>query len=361
MTYDFKMAEEAGSEIAVVVREHLDKVKQALSSRSNMDKSVKEEAVHAVSEMECLLNKLGGMFLGLECTLEKVLTTAEKEKARRYSELLATSTGPQTHSQSTLNQIAQPGDGPPQTVGLIIKAADPNTSSHEAKRLIREAVDPKALKLGVTKLKNLANNTVLVECKSKSDREILERELSKQSTVTVERPKRKLPTLLLMYVPKDVENEEIKDTILHQNNLSHVEDPILNIKFTKRTFEDARHAIIEVSPNLRRELVALRKIKIHWNMCKFEDFVVVTRCLKCLGFGHTSRFCRSHQKCSYCAEDHHWKECGNQHQTRCSNCLKANTYIHDEGRKLNANHSVFSKECPKMKRIESIIISKTDY
>jgi hypothetical protein len=77
---------------------------------------------------------------------------------------------------------------------------------------------------------------VLVECKSKSDREILEKELSKLRTVTVERPKRKLPALLLMYVPKDVKNKEIKDTILHQNNLSHVEDPILNIKFTKSTF-----------------------------------------------------------------------------------------------------------------------------
>ena len=56
-----------------------------------MDKSLKEEAIRAVSEMDCLLNKLGGMFLGLESTLEKALTTAEKERGRRYSELLATS------------------------------------------------------------------------------------------------------------------------------------------------------------------------------------------------------------------------------------------------------------------------------
>ena len=78
----------------------------------------------------------------------------------------------------------QPGDGPPQTVGLIVKAADPNTSSYEAKRLIKEAVDPKALKLEVSKLENLANNAVLVECKSKSDLEFLEKELSKLCTVT---------------------------------------------------------------------------------------------------------------------------------------------------------------------------------
>jgi hypothetical protein len=52
-----------------------------------MDKTLKEEAVNAVSEMDSLLNKLGRMFLGLECTLEKALKTAGK--ARMYSDLLA--------------------------------------------------------------------------------------------------------------------------------------------------------------------------------------------------------------------------------------------------------------------------------
>jgi len=143
------------------------------------------------------------------------------------------------------------------------------------------------------KFKNLANNALLVQCKSKIDSDILEKELSKLRTVTVERPKRNLQTLLLMFVPKEIEDVAIKDTILQQNNLSHIEDPTINIKFSKRTFEDSRHVVIEVSPNLRRKLVALQKIKLHWNMCKAEDFVVVTRCLKCLGFAHTSRFCQN--------------------------------------------------------------------
>jgi len=36
-------------------------------------------------------------------------------------------------------------------------------------------------------------------------------------------------------------------------------------------------------------------------------------------------------------------------------------YIHDEGKKFNTNHSIFSKDCPKMRKMESIIISKTEY
>lgn len=112
----------------------------------------------------------------------------------------------------------------------------------------------------------------------------------------MERPKRKLPNLLIRFVPKEVVDTAIKDTILQQNNLAHLESTTLNIKFTRSTYDDSRHVVIEVSPNLRRELVALRKIKIHWNVCKVEDFVMVTRCLKCLGFGHTTRFCQNQQK-----------------------------------------------------------------
>ena len=40
-----KMAEETGSELVAVACEHLNKVKQALLSRSNMDRTLKEEAV----------------------------------------------------------------------------------------------------------------------------------------------------------------------------------------------------------------------------------------------------------------------------------------------------------------------------
>ena len=355
------MAEEAGSELVTVACEYLNKVKQALTSRNNIDKILKEEAVYAVREMDRLLNRLRGMFLGLECALEKAITKAEKEQTRTYSEILATSPSTQADRQRHPHPTAQSSDRQPQAVGIIVKAADPNTSGQETKRLIKEAVDPKALKLGVSKLKNLANNTVFIECNNTTDRDILEKELGKIKAVTVERPKRKLPTLLLMFVPKEVEDAAIKDTILQQNELAHLEGSIFNIKFTKSTFEDSRHVVIEVSPNLRRELVALWKIKVNWNLCNVEDFISVTSCFKCLGLGHTTRYCQNQQKCSTCAEDHHWRECSNQHSTRCVNCFKANLFIHDDSKKLNTNHSVFSKECPRMRRIESIIISKTDY
>jgi hypothetical protein len=43
-------------------------------------------------------------------------------------------------------------------------------------------VDPKALQLGVNKIKNLANDALFVECKTEKDRDTLEKELSKLNT-----------------------------------------------------------------------------------------------------------------------------------------------------------------------------------
>jgi hypothetical protein len=74
------MAEEAGSELIAVFYENLNKVKQALLSSSNMDKTLKEEAVYAVSEMDSLLNKLRCLFLGPECTVKKITNNSREGK-----------------------------------------------------------------------------------------------------------------------------------------------------------------------------------------------------------------------------------------------------------------------------------------
>ena len=356
------MAEEAGSEIVTVILDHLNKVQQALKSRSNMDKTLKEEAVNSVSEINNLLNKLGGMFLGLENTLKKALTSVEKDTPRSYSELLAASVRDSGNYQTPVHHpLLPPSGGQPKTASLIIKPNEPTMNPDNIKQLIRESVDPKALKVGVNKMKKLSNNTLLVECNNSTDRDTLEKELSKLNSLSIERPKKKLPAMLLKYVPLHIDDSEVKDIILQQNNLTHIENPTIDIKFTKTKFEDSRHLVVQVSPNLRRELLALQRIKLKWSMCRVEDFIIVTRCLKCLGYGHTAKYCNNKQICSHCADEHSWKDCRNEHTICCSNCVKANTFITNNNKKLDTRHTALSKDCPRLKRIESIIISKTEY
>ena len=144
------MAEEAGSEIVTLICEHLSK---ALISRSNTDKVLKEEVVHAVSEMRSMLNRLSGMFTGLESTLKKVIIATEKDRAHSYSEQILTPPSTKVNRTKEHWTVAQPSGDPPPNFGLIVKVADPKTPSHETKIIIKEAVKPKALQLGVSKIK----------------------------------------------------------------------------------------------------------------------------------------------------------------------------------------------------------------
>lgn len=294
------MAEEVGSELVALISDHLSKVKHALQSRSNMYRTMKEEAIHSVSEIDAMLNRLSGMLQGLESMLEKTLKTAGKDKTRLCSEQLAASHGPMVNQSKRAQTVAHSSDTNPPTFGLVVKAADEKTSSHETKRIIKETVDPKALKLGVSKIKNIANDAVFVECRTEKGSDILEKELNKISAISVGRPKKKLPALLLKFVPNEIEDADIKSTIIQQNNLHHLNESVLQKKFTERSFEDARHVVIEVSPCLRRELLTIHKLKLQCSMCEVVDFITVTRCHKCLGFGHTARFCQNQAKCSFC-------------------------------------------------------------
>jgi hypothetical protein len=155
-----KMAEGVGSELDALISDHLSKVKRALQSRSNMDRTIKEEAIQSVSEIGAMLNSLSGMFEGLESMLEKTLKTAEKDKTRLYSEQLAASHGPKVNQPKRIQTVAHPSD---------------------------------------------TNN----------------------------------------FVPKEIEAADIKSTIIQQNNLHHLNDSVLQKKFTKRSLEDARHVVNE--------------------------------------------------------------------------------------------------------------------
>ena len=122
------------------------------------------------------------MFEGLEKSLTKALVAVERVNPRSYSQQLATSLNYRRNLPPPSQQPPPPGGdrGNPVAVKLIVKPTDPNTfSASDVRKLMKEKIDPKTLHVGINRMKELANNTLLVECESKSDREVLQKELSK--------------------------------------------------------------------------------------------------------------------------------------------------------------------------------------
>ena len=54
----------------------------------------------------------------------------------------------------------------------------------------------------------------------------------------------------------------------------------IEAKFSYETRKHTRNVVIEVSVQTRKLLLD-RRVKLGWQICKIEDYVVVSRCYKC--------------------------------------------------------------------------------
>lgn len=355
------MADNVGSELVSLLQDHLNKVKAAFESRNNMNRTLKEEAIISVTEMETALNKVCGMFL----YLENELKTAREANRQTYSDAVQLSPGllsnyPLLGNCATLTSSGDNNKPPPGV--LIAKATDPAMTSDTIKKLIRSKINPEEIKVGINKIRSISNGALLIECRNTTESSLLESELlSKVKEVSITKPRRLNPTIQIKNVPSDIPDENISNILLNQNELDSDDSTVCTVKFTTRKFSDSRHVVIEVSPSLRIALLRLGKVKLRWNMCHIEDYVAVTRCFKCLGFGHTSKFCTKLQACSRCAGNHHRNDCDNPDTQQCKNCVVANSFINDPNRKIDTQHNVFNDVCSRFQRIKSIVVSKTNY
>jgi DNA-directed RNA polymerase subunit RPC12/RpoP len=75
-----------------------------------------------------------------------------------------------------------------------------------------------------------------------------------------------------------------------------------------------------------RKLLLQKKIKLGWQICKIEDYVVANRCFKCSRFNHMFHDGRE-VTCPLCARTHTLNECAADPRTyKCTNCLTYNKH-----------------------------------
>ena len=86
----------------------------------------------------------------------------------------------------------------------------------------------------------------------------------------------------------------------------------------------------EVGADIRKILLH-RKIKLGWQICRIEDYLVANRRFKCSRFNRRLRDCRGEVTCLLCAGSHKLKECkGDSMVYKCINCVIYNTHSEHE-------------------------------
>lgn len=147
--------------------------------------------------------------------------------------------------------------------------------------------------------------------------------------------------------------EKLKEIIFEQNK--EIQDEVivrggkLDVKFFMRKDGKITNAVVEVSPKVRQMMMKMKRLYFPFCTKRVDDFRQPTRCFKCLSFGHTSKWCNSKdQTCSNCNGNHRSDQCQVKEKIKtCINCVRSNDKCQVESRKVDVNHDLHSKTCPK--------------
>jgi len=87
----------------------------------------------------------------------------------------------------------------------------------------------------------------------------------------------------------------------------------LKVWLTKPNQRQQRMAVVELSEKHANKLLSLQHLRVGWVSCRLKRRVVVQRCFRCLGYGHSSRNCGGPDRSANClrcgGQDHKRKDC----------------------------------------------------
>lgn len=235
----------------------------------------------------------------------------------------------------------------------------PRDASVETKSRLVQLIKPKEDNLQVRSMRMVGRGGVLVEAASGGDAgRLIENRALRESGFTVERPKTVLPKIMIYDVPNDISEEDAKECIVAQNLNKRPEVDAVQRGFKivkKMAVKDRKveHWVVECTPEVRDWLTSEARIYVDWSSCRVKDFLSITRCYNCQGYGHPSRYCKGKRTCAHCSGDHDLKDCGSRRDPfPCSACAKF-------GR--NLMHGVNDPNCPVYRRAAEDSVRRTDY
>jgi len=256
-----------------------------------------------------------------------------------------------SYSDKVRTQTATLNSNPPSK--KIYKAVvSPSNPSIDTVKSIKDKINPVAMGIGINKVKNISNNSVIIECDSLTDINKICQEINKDSDKTIKASivSKYDPRVIIFNCPDELDKNNALDIIKNQNSELFREDSKAIIKYvghTKR--KHTKFLVLEIDPATRKKLIT-NKIKMSWNVGHCADYVNIPRCFKCSKF-HNYRDCTDKITCPLCAGEHALKDCKAEAKDhKCINCMSHNRHT-KSANKLNIDHTALDKQCPTFKQL----------
>lgn len=247
---------------------------------------------------------------------------------------------------------------------IIVTSSDGTETSDEVLEKTRKTINAKDGGIQVERVRKAKNGKIVMGFRTEEQRKrVRERIECAGNQLAVEEVKNKDPLLVLRNVISIHTDEEIVALVRSQNqnlfrDLDRTDDRI-EVKYRKRARNPHQaHVIVRVSPALWRRALNAGTVSIDIQPIRVEDQSPLVQCSRCLGYGHSKKFCLSSSqiKCSHCGGEHLKAECPawlSKVEPECCNCLKAQLDNHQ--------HNAFSPECPVRKRWDTLARSTVAY
>ncbi|XP_043264227.1 uncharacterized protein LOC122404356 [Colletes gigas] len=295
---------------------------------------------------------------------EKLKATKEQYKSAplSYSQAVASGKGmtcPKPQGSGTPT-VPRPVHTKRATEVILVKPSKDNDkrTNEEIKENLTKELKNIRSKLHVVSIRQMRNKGVIVEVEGKQDIELIRGTPLQKAGLKLEEPKKQSPSLIIYDVEKEHTMEELKKDFITKNfrdrneEQQNILERDITFRHSFKNKDDRMNWIVE-APNAEfNELIGKGRVYLMWGTYRVREFLNITRCFKCHGYGHVAKNCNGQdQLCETCGSKEHLKDkCKQKDKPKCINCIRA--------KKTETGHEVKSKNCPVYQNYVELVKTK---
>lgn len=266
--------------------------------------------------------------------------TTKRDKTRTYAD--AAKQGSQ-YVECMGNRKQTPSD-----VILIrpLKEGD-KRSNEDIKSDLCKELKNNGSKIKIKAMRQMRKNGIIVEVDGEEDCEMINVIKLDKIGLKAERPKKQKPLIMIYDIEKDMNKDDIvedlilKNMDIDKNDARYVEtqEEIKIVHMFKIRNTDRNNVLIETNAVIYNKLINKDRVYIGWRTHRVREYINLTRCYRCYGYGHAAKNCRlKSQLCEKCGEEGHVKDKCREESPTCINCKR--------NRRKDIKHQVKSPTCP---------------
>lgn len=223
-------------------------------------------------------------------------------------------------------------------------------------RSVKTSVDINEVGVRVQRMKKTSKGDLLLEVNGRENASKLKKAISDKTDGTEVIMKTNDTIIHINDIDADINTEGLKQEIIKQK--SGLEEGDIKVLSLRPTWNGNQTATVVLRKGVAEDFISRGKVKIGWTFCRVRKRVQLTRCFRCLNFGHRALECKGEDRSSICIKcgkpGHQAKTCNSDpfcttcevggHRADQTKCPHFRKLIRDTNTKRHSNNEETKKD-----------------